>query len=266
VAAIRQYGEGLVPWREFPQEFLDPRFFQPDKGLGLKIRQVFAHPFFVSMMDPASPRELMLHGRLDQATPQLVRDQESWQQMLSNYRRVAKDLPQGVIGWVEQAIEANANLLRAQGTHLEATAREREAKLWNWPPNHPMLLLLRGRVADNRAAEATYQLGLCKYEKAARLQARRDLAVKNKVDRPEDAEKELSSAWSDAEGYWKDYTDNYPGRPGFNAARLRRGEAQAMRGDIQEAVRTFQDVSAPMTDLEKLASLLLAKQVAQAAK
>ena len=33
-----------------------------------------------------------------------------------------------------------------------------------------------------------------------------------------------------------------------------------MRGEAKEAIRQWQDVSAPMTDLEKLASLWLAKQ------
>jgi TolA-binding protein len=70
-------------------------------------------------------------------------------------------------------------------------------------------------------------------------------------------------AWKDAEGYWKEYIDAYPDRPGAASARRLRGEVQALRGQTKEAVETWKNVSAPMTPLEKLASLWLAKQLAE---
>ncbi len=85
------------------------------------------------------------------------------------------------------------------------------------------------------------------------------------MERPDDADKVLS-AWKDAAGYWKEFLDTYPTRNGSVAARLRLAETQAMRGEYPQAEETLKDLSADMTDLEKLARLWLIEQWAKKAK
>jgi hypothetical protein len=148
---------------------------------------------------------------------------------------------------------------RQKGKAGEAAAKEQVTELWQGPKGAPIQVLLQGHAAEGRGAEATFQLGLCKHEEAALLQARKELAARGGVELPGDA-REASEHWKDAEGYWKEYIETYPGRSGLAAARRLYGETWMMRGETKEAIRQWQDVSAPMTDLEKLASLWLAKQ------
>jgi hypothetical protein len=263
-AVRQQFQQNLVPWQDFPKVFLDQRYFQPDRGLGLEIRQVFAAPFLKSFADTNSPRELILRGRAPQAAPELVQEQEYWQGMRRR-RQAATHLQEGVSEWIEKALAAHADLLRARGGPAEAAAKANAAALWKWRPDEPIAVLLLGAAAEARGAEVTYQLGLCKHEVAARLQARKELAARGKADRPEDAIK-AAAAWKDAQGYWKEFTDSYPSRLGINAAGLRLSETHAMRGELVEAVQTLRNIPASATDLEKLARLWLARQLEKQGK
>jgi hypothetical protein len=256
-ASRQQYQQSLVPWQDFPRIFLDDRYFQPDRGLGLEVRQVYAAPFLKSLIDSDSPRELILRGRLLPAAPELVNEQEHWQAMRRR-RQEAPRLQEGVAAWIEQALAAHAEFLRARGGPGEAAAKAQVAALWKWRPDDPIAVLLLGAAAEARGAEVTYQLGLCKHEIAARLQARKELAARDKVNWKED---DVKSAWKNAEVYWKEFADNYPNRLGANAVGLRRGEAQAMRGEISEAVATLRTLPASTTDLDKLARLWQARQL-----
>ncbi len=181
-------------------------------------------------------------------------------------RKAASNLYPAVREWVERATSALAEALRARGGPGEAAANATLAALSKWNPDDPMAILLYGAAAEGRGAEATYQLGLCKHEQAARLQARRELAARRgKVERPEDR-REAVAAWKNAEDIWKLFTDDHAGRLGTNAVGLRLAECQAMRGDLQEAVRSLKNTPAATTDQEKLARLLLVRQLEKQAK
>jgi hypothetical protein len=252
----------LAPWQDLHPFFLGPSF-KPDQALGRDLRWRFVSPFLEQLAKPNSPRDLILRGRFTKAAPELVKDQEYWQQMRRRFLAGVERQP--MEEWREKAVHAYAEELRARGTPNEAAAKAGIAEVWRWTVGSPMEVLLYGSAAEARGAEATYQLGLCKHELAARLQARKELAARGGVATPADTRK-ADDAWKDAEGYWNEYIETYPRRPGQAAARRLRGEALARRGQVKEAIAAWQDTRAPMTDLEKLANAWLVKQLREQTK
>jgi hypothetical protein len=250
-----------VPWEGFPPVFRDPENFRFDIGLGQHLRTaVYAGPFLRPLLEPGSPRDLILRGSFARAVPELVREQEMWQ---AARRRAqdAGDIRQGLEAWIKSAFSAYAAQINAKG---DPEANARVAELWKWRAGDPIEVLMNGSIARPRGAEVMFQLALCRHEQATRSQARVDLAARAGLPLPGDAAR-ARKTWIDAEGYWKEFLDAYAGSlwPGVAAARRLRGEAQERLGQKAEALATWRDVSAPMTELEKLAVLWLARQLDQ---
>ncbi len=251
-----------VPWGDLPEIFRDAIEFRPENPLGNRLRTMFMGPFIRPLVDPNTPRELVLRGQYTRAVRELDREQQYWQSMRQRLQ-VAGDLTRGIAEWTQKAIPATAAQIRARGTPEERQANAAAEELWHWKQGDPMEVLLFGAIAGPRGADAMYQLALCRQEQAQRYQMRADLAAR--AGPPPGGD--LSNArktWGNAEGYWKEYLDTNPGRPGVASARRLRGEAQAMLGQREEAAKSLRDVAGPMTDLEKLGSLWLAKQLAGA--
>jgi hypothetical protein len=242
----------LVPWSVYPDLLKDPRAFGADQVLGRGLRQRFMSPFLAPLA-PGSSRDLILRGSPAKAAPSLVSEQEQWSNAGLRLRNAQpEELREGVAKWVETAF---ARIAAVQAAPNDPNARGAAEELWKWRPNDAIAVVLFGAIAHSRGPEATYQLGLCKHEVAAHLQARKDLAMRRKG--AADGQK-TDVAWKDAESYWKEYADT--DGPGLIAARRLRGEALANRGMKKEARAVWQDLSGPMTDLDRLAHLWLAKQ------
>lgn len=248
-----------VPWEGFPAYFRDASTFRWDSPLGQEIRMIYAGPFLRSLTETGSPRDLLLRGRFSRAVPELVREQEQAVEMRRRLQQ-AGDLQAGLDEWTRRAVAVYADLVRARGTPEEGLARSRVAALRAWKPDEPIALLLGGSVAGPRGAWLAYQLALCRHEQAERHEQRLALARRAGVALPGEAQ-QARKTWTDAEDYWREYLETYPGRPGVAAARRLRGEALVRLGRGDEAAAVWKDVSAPMTDLEKLASLWLAATV-----
>ncbi len=175
----------------------------------------------------------------------------------------ATDLLPGVRAWVDQAVTVYADREREKQGGPDTNARERMAVLWKWRSDDPMAVLVFGEAARTRAAQTTYQLGLCKHEIAACLQAKQDLAGRGGAAEADAEHKTLVDDWKDAEEYWKDYVESYADQPGIVSAQLLRAEARALQGQKKEAIKMLQEAAAATTGLEKLACLWLAKQLAE---
>ena len=250
----------VVSWPDFPVVFRDPRQFRWDYGLGAALRQRFAAPFQQPLVEIGSTRDLVLRGRSVKAAPDLVKEQEYWTQT-RQCAIGATNLMPGVGEWVQQALDAYADLRGPKGQAIIRPRRRMWRSCGSGNPTNPSPCCCT-EALPGAGPETTYQLGLCKHETAARLQARKDLAVRGGVANADDA-RATDDAWRDAEGYWKEFIENYSDRPGAASVRRLRGEVQALRGQTKEAIETWKNVSAPMTPLEKLASLWLAKQLAE---
>src|SRR5262249_40831717 len=133
-------------------------------------------------------------------------------------------------------------------------------KLFRWNLGDPMDVLLSGAIADGRGSQVAFQLGLCKYEQAARLQTRMELAARAGVQAAGDEQK-ARQAWEQTGEEWKQYLDNYGKRPGAAEARRMLGESRLGEGKPEEAKQIWTE-AAKLTEnnSEKLALLWLAKQ------
>jgi hypothetical protein len=244
-----------VPWAEFPRVFDD---IDSQGEMGQRLRTMYAFPFVRPLVEAGTSRDITLRGQFVPAVRELVREQEQWQAMRRRARE-ATDLEPGIDNWRKRAFEAYAEFGRARGTADQPTAAARVEQVWKWKGGDAMDIVLGGAMAGPRGAEVMYQLALCRHEQATRHQARVDLAARAGIAAAGDIDN-ARKTWIDAEGYWKEFLDNNPGRPGLAAASRLLGEAQLMLGQKDEASKTWKDLSTSMTDLEKLARLWLAQQ------
>src|SRR5262249_32083455 len=163
------------------------------------------------------------------------------------------------------AIGEYATLLRARDAAEREAAEQRVKALWGERNAEPIFLLLFGAIATARNPEVTYLLGLCSQEQAEHLQARVDLQQRaGGTPDPSDVDvKKAKQAWQDALSTWTQYREDSPKHAAAAAARRLRGRAESMLGDRAAAIASWKDLSGPMTDLEKLASLYQARQLEQ---
>jgi hypothetical protein len=252
-----------VPWEEFPPIFRDPEQFRFDIGLGQRLRALYAGSFLQPLTEPNTPREHILRGRYNLAVRELVPEPPMLLSARARLQQAREDeLMPGLAEWVRRATAAYADLLRARGGPDEARATQAVEGLWKWKGNEPIAVLMAGAISGPRAAEVMYQLALCRHEQAASYQSRLALAARAKLTLPADLAN-ARKTWTDAEGYWKEFLEANAGRPSVPAARRLRAESLAALGQQDEARKSLEDLSGPMSELEKLACLWLAKQTGQ---
>jgi hypothetical protein len=265
----------LAPWDVMPPQFHDLNKFPYNVGLGLRVREGFLMPFDRIALAPQGPRDRLLRGDFDKAAADLVSFSARMEQYLKRRAEAGTDgkLEKAVDEWVEKARHAYADQLRAQekGAPAEMDAANKAVDAVWGQSAEPVRTLLEGASAVPGIAEVTYQLGLCKHEKAEQAQTRLELLTRRPGETlsPLDTE-DVRTAWMDALGWWKKYGDDHPEEsaerpsscPGRAAAvRQMRGRAQAMIGDWQAAAATYDDMTEPMSDLEKLAARFRARQL-----
>jgi hypothetical protein len=251
----------LVPWTALPPQCRDNVRFPYNSGLGQRVRDRFARPYVFSAMEPGRARDLILRGRYGSAASLLVEENEHWHRQLQR-RANAVDLEKRADEWLTQAYRDYAAQLRAKAPAEREAADRQVNALWSEQNAEPIYLLLDGANAGVRGAEVTFLLGLCKHEQAEQLQARLELQKRATGKSPRSADVEKAKlAWQDALGAWKRYAENYSTGADHVPARLLRGRAEVMVGDWKNAVDTWKDLTGPMTDLEKLASLRQAREL-----
>ena len=216
------YRLGMAPWPDFPAVFSAPQnhqLFGPTSILGQPIRQAFGVPFVRPVTEPGSTRDLILRRAVCQGGPGTgARTGILAADAAPGCLEAIVDLNKDLKSWADQAVAAYAEMERQKGSADEALAKEKVAALWQGEKAGPIVVLLQGSAAEGRGAEVTFQLGLCKHEEAARLQARKALAARGGVEVPEDAKK-TADAWPDAENFWKEYSET------LSQAVTRRGKA-----------------------------------------
>lgn len=259
----RIYTFEAVPWMDMHPMFRESNDFRYDTPIGQRVRLMFASPFLRPLLEANSARDLLLRGRFSPAVQNLVQEREVWDVGRSRSQsQDTRDLPKLLADWAERARPAHVELLRAQkGTPEEAAANAAVEALWRFRPGDAMEVALLGSIAVARGSDVIYQLALCRHEQAARHQMRADLAARAGLPPGNDALKARKD-WGATESYWKEFVDGNATRPAVAAGRRLHAETLARTGNLEEASKRLQDVSGPMSELEKLASLWLAKQLA----
>ncbi len=208
------------------------------------------------------PRDLMLHGRLDDAAKLLViiREEIERQKALP----VTPKLEEAARQWSERVIGAYSDLIRVEeeakkqggaSSGAAAEANERVNQLWG-AERAPAMILLQKSAALPMLERVVYLLALCKQEQAERLQIQREHAASSATDA-----KAAEDAWKSAANWWASYLNDYASWPAAPAARLLRARALQTLGNRQAAVTLLEDLAGISNDLEKATHLYLAKQL-----
>ena len=268
----------LTPWDAMPRLFRNLNLFPYNVGLGQRVREGFALTFRRLTIDPQGPRDRVLRGDYDAAAGDLVSQSARLRQYQESRADAGtpEELEKQTAEWAEKAGHAYADQLRAQekGSPAQQGAAAKEVEE-AWKNAGPVIALLQGAAAGPGQAEATYQLGLCKHEKAEQAQTRLERLLKRpgaKEEQPDvkEAAADARAAWTDALGWWKNYGDEHPeesaerpsSAPGRAAAvRQMRARSQEMLGEWQAAAATYEDLTEPMAPLMKAAALYEARRV-----
>jgi len=216
------------------------------------------------------PRDLVLRGKFDEATTLLV----AMRTELKRQRMQRLD-PSRIKEWFDQALQVDADLLRAQRTSSDpnalAIARERRDQLWSSQRFEPVLTLIQVSAAEPMLDEVCYQLALCKQEQAERLQSRMDRKKAGNGNNPSPNQaRPMKAPWTTAAGWWETYLDQAKGSGSYPrdlletraaSARLLEARARAALGQVETAAELLRAWSESMTSLEKTGRLYLAKHL-----
>jgi hypothetical protein len=161
------------------------------------------------------------------------------------------DLPTKLDNWIEKLRGAQgAGEDRAQLAMLIAEG----PKLW--------IPYVEAITADERARRASYQLALCRHEKAERLAGRLGSSTS-----PADQNK-LRDSWAAADAAWGRYVTDYPRDLALDHARYWRARAKQALGQIDLAVEllTQQAEGSSLTETDRLARAVRARQMKEPQK
>jgi hypothetical protein len=220
---------------------------------GLQLRRFAA---LLYMKYVITPHDLLLHGRLDETTRQLVQALSILREF-DEARAPETDFLKEVAHWREQVKQATLDVVRQEpgaqralealwleDQHLLALLAPTvdEAQRQKTPRRLLSFVVLRS-VAHPMRRDDSYLLALCWQEKAERLEAQRNR------QRPEGKDDERrTAAWLNVQDWWRKYTDAYP----FNLTAIKGQLAGADRfwrvRQVEQAValweRVFRDVRA----------------------
>jgi hypothetical protein len=209
------------------------------------------------------PRDLILHGRLEEAIAFLVALRDE----LTRQREAKNDpqLQEQAAKWCEQANQVFNQLAAAgnQTANPAALAKAQENMKTLWERSGPVTGEVLGAAAETLLGEVICLLALAKAEQAEQLQAK----VGRAGAKPADLEAG-HDAWSEAARWPETYLDDYP--HGLRQATMVRLRARALEalGRRADAVVLLQKYAAvPILSqskalrLERLGFLLLAQQI-----
>jgi hypothetical protein len=216
------------------------------------------------MLLSAGSRDLMLHGRFDEATVPLVELRDE----LRKVKAVVEgdpDLQMRLGKWVDEFATAYANLLRAERaqaagdrdpTQLQQARRRATALLGE--SGGPLTVAMLAATAEPLTGLATYFLALCKHEQAERLQSQVDHPTSRTT---RDAAHAAQEAWKGAADWWETYLTENPPTIWSNTARLLRARALVGLGNRAGAIALLEDASGASGPLDRVGRLYRAKQL-----
>src|SRR5207248_10029628 len=104
------YELDLAPWETLPASIRRLPYYS---DLGSRPRMAFMARFVEFYTQPGQPRDLLLRGRLDEAVNALVAQRDMIEQSRKEVQ-AAPNLEEGIGEWSRQAVEIQADYLRAK--------------------------------------------------------------------------------------------------------------------------------------------------------
>jgi hypothetical protein len=287
----------LVPWGLYPNELK-----RLEGEPGMRLQGLFGNPYPIftleakmpraslqswlpGLFDPATggasspraselverermPRDLMLHGRVEEATNVLItiRDELVKQRAIEITPAKMADLRR----WCQQIIEAYGTFLRLEKEARDPksrypvdpaaleNAKQKKDTLWR---QADAIELVQKTSAMYMVGEVTYLVALCKQEQAVRAQGKLDQAKQAKKSASPADVNSAKSAWTAAAGWWNTYLEEYGAARGSSAARIFKARALCALGEPDQARALLNESSAGQSTFETIARLYLAKQL-----
>ena len=248
------------------------------------MRDSYLAPFVRICMEPKGPRDQLLRGDFESAAGDLIgfsaRMEQQQKRIVDERKSLAEAKPPQTLEdkvdeWAKKAVSTYADQIRAGGRHAGPREAADKAVDEVWRDSGAIGILLEGASSGPGLAEVTYQLGLCKHEKAEQPGAHGHAAapawgeqgpgpggpgLRDGVDgRPGLVEKVRRRP----SGRSPNRPSTCPGRAA--AVRQMHTHAQAIIGDWKGALATCDDArEPPLEPLEPLAALYHAQQLKKA--
>ena len=173
----------------------------------------------------AGSRDLMLHGRFEEATVPLVELRDELRRLKARVDE-NPEVQVSLEKWADEIAKAYVEMRRAEraqaGGDPDPTrtklARARVAALAG-ESSVPLTVTMLAAAADPLTGLATYFLALCKHEQAERLQSQVERSASRSKREAEEAARE---AWKGAADWWETYLTENPPTIWSNTARLLR--------------------------------------------
>jgi hypothetical protein len=243
----------LTPWWALP----DPiRALPWNSELGRRPRAIFAQMFVPLFLDAGHPRDLVLRGRLGEATQDLVHELDDAKNHGERLQKAPPELLERMDEWIKRAKMVYGQQGRGEGD----TTRGPVEVLWK--EGLPILtVVLEGAASEPQALLLTYQLALSKHEQAERLQARVDrVQAAGKTATPADVAA-ARAAWENALSYWKTFATDF-GLGANSHTRILEARCHEGLGDRAAAARALrEDLSDQTPPLDRLSRLLRARRL-----
>jgi hypothetical protein len=230
----------------------------------------FSQIFVGMQLDPGTPRDLILRGKLKEASEALTGQLEEVRLLKERLQR-GPEAEENFVRWKGAIYQAYGDLQRAEqaarrGGSPEAVT-EAQVRLDSiWKENQPILsVLLDGHAAIQRGVYLTYCQALCMHEQAERTQTQFEIESRARVPdepaAPNTDRQALQNAWSESAGWWDSFILENPGLPLAAPARLWQARSQEALGQRERARLILQDVSGPLTRFDQAARLFLARRL-----
>jgi len=219
------------------------------------------------MMRGRMPRDMVLRGKLNEATDLLVAMLREMQRQTALLQ--TPGLEAQAQDWASRALATYSALIQvkaqqnknrgAVGGLTLAEATERENLLWK--SSQPVLELVQGRAAIPMSDEITYLLAACKHEQAEQARAKLESARHNRMPVSANEKAAAHESWKAASSWWYTYLDEHPSSSSAPAARRMRARALEAIGERADAIALLEDLSGDIPSIDKTARLYLAKQL-----
>lgn len=246
----------LAPWTELPPSIRQLPWTVP---IGRLPREFFTQLFVGFYMSPRMPRDLIVHGRYDEAIQWLTENQDRLERE-KKALRVEAQIQAQIAEWFAAARQAQADYLAAQSraaggdSSALAALKAAEANLTDmWRQGEkPLSFLLHEAMNVPMGSENAYFLAICKHEQAERLDAR----LRRNGVKPTAAEEAMvRDAWRNAAGLWETYENTYDFMPFSAAARTLHARALLALDDPTSARSLLENTSGRLSNLEKTARI-----------
>jgi hypothetical protein len=279
IRVLRQFlppDEGGVDGSKLPRRVqvrlqLVPKHLMPQVAMeahpvfGQRLQTMFSVPF-IALVEPHTPRDLVLRGRLDDATGKLVTYRDELNRARKQVRSIPK-LEEEINQWRDRTIEVGNALAQAQealasprtksAAAQEALTKGNQVVEQMWKNSQKVQLVMQAAFAEPLMEETTYLLALCRQEQAERAQAVLDQPGKEASETDRTNAREL---WSGAASWWVTYLNEYDSTPSAPAARWLLARVRLALGEREGAVSVLENFAGEPAPLEKTARLYLIKQ------